>query len=86
MTKTLILSAALLAAAATFSAPAMARTHHHHHHYVAQDTYGYNAGYQAYSGERYAYGPGCSSAPRVGAFAGEPWTTSTPCQPWAAGY
>src|ERR1700760_210891 len=87
MTKTLILSA-LLATAATFSAPAMARTHHTHHHHVAQDIYGYNGGYQPYAGEHYAYGQGCSPAPRVGAFAGEPWVNgdTVPCQPGAAHY
>jgi hypothetical protein len=72
-----LISAALFAAAVV-AAPAMAREHHGRH--VTNDVYA-AAAPEAFAGPAYAYGYRCIPAPRVGAFAGEPWTNSVPCEP-----
>lgn len=70
MTNLKLVSAALIAAA-MLAAPAMARESHlTSRHVVTQATA--NAG----------YGRVCVPAPRVGAFATEPWTgNNVPCEP-----
>ena len=79
MAKLKLLSAALLAAV-VFAAPAMAREHHVVRHgtnnaYVSSDPAGaYDAGDPS-SGYR------CVPAPRVGQFAGGPWTNDVACEP-----
>jgi hypothetical protein len=76
MTKLKVLSAALIAAA-TLAAPAMARESHVASRHVAGQTTA-NAGYNA----GYVDGRVCIPAPRVGAFATEPWTgNNIPCEP-----
>ncbi len=72
MSATKFLSIALVAAA-TLATPAMAREHTRH---VARAN--------AFAGPEQVYvgGPGCVPAPRVGAFASEPWTNgNVPCEP-----
>jgi len=71
-----LLSAALFAAA-VIAAPAMAREHHVRH--VTSDAVA--APEAAFGGPVYANGYRCVPAPRVGAFAGQPWETSVPCEP-----
>jgi hypothetical protein len=74
-----LLSAALLAATVVAS-PAMARHHHVTRHstdsayVVAQPDAAYGYG---------AYGYRCVPAPRVGAFASQPWDNNVPCEPWS---
>jgi hypothetical protein len=75
-----LLAAALLAAT-VIAAPAMAREHHATSRSVAEDTYAATAPEAAFAGPVYANGYRCIPAPRVGAFAGAPWTNSVPCQP-----
>ncbi|WP_024515593.1 hypothetical protein [Bradyrhizobium sp. Tv2a-2] len=75
-----LLSAALFAAA-VIAAPALAREHHASSRSVAQDTYAAAAPDAAYAGPVYGNGYRCIPAPRVGAFAGAPWTNSVPCEP-----
>ncbi len=75
-----LLSAALFAAAVA-AAPAMAREHHVRH--VTADTDAVAAPSVAFAGPAYGTGYRCVPAPRVGAFAGEPWANSgdVPCEP-----
>ncbi|MGY3620424.1 hypothetical protein [Bradyrhizobium sp. USDA 10063] len=62
-----------LVAAATLATPAMAREHTRH---VAR------AAAVAAPEQVYVGGPGCVPAPRVGAFASQPWTDgNVPCEP-----
>jgi hypothetical protein len=76
MTTIKLLSAGLIAAA-MLASPAMAREHHVTRHQAAMET---NA--KAASAEHYADGRSCIREPRVGAFAGDPWTAATvPCEP-----
>jgi hypothetical protein len=76
MTTIKLLSAGLIAAA-MLASPAMAREHHVTRHQAAMET---NA--KATSAEHYADGRSCIREPRVGAFAGDPWTAATvPCEP-----
>jgi hypothetical protein len=64
-----------LVAAATLATPAMAREHTRH---VARA----NAAAFAAPEQVYVGGPGCIPAPRVGAFASQPWTNgNVPCEP-----
>jgi len=71
-----------LMATAMFMAPAMARQNHvtprHRAEnidtYVPIDTY-------APQGTRYIDGTSCIPAPRVGAFATQPWDKTPPCEP-----
>jgi len=75
------LLAAAVCAAALVSAPAMARqTHARSHHHLATA----HAAAPA-PGAVYVDGRLCIPAPRVGAFATEPWTNDVPCEP-AFGY
>ncbi|MBR1120508.1 hypothetical protein JQ628_03190 [Bradyrhizobium lablabi] len=77
MTTLKLLSAGLIAVG-MLATPAMARVHHPSHRNVAPDAEVYAAPAGGYG---YAYGPGCTPAPRVGAFATQPWDNSTPCEP-----
>ena len=76
MNKLAFFSAGLVAAAIV-ATPVMARQHHATPRPVAADRYIAN---DAYAGPA----PGalsCIPAPRVGAFASEPWTNESPCEP-----
>jgi hypothetical protein len=79
MTK-LKLVPAVLIAAAMLTTPVVAREHHPNARHLterAQD----NAYYSATPGWRYLDGRYCTPAPRVGAFASQPWDNDTPCEP-----
>ena len=80
MTKLKLLSAALFAAA-VIAPPAMARVHHvaRHSTDAAYADPAPDATYAAYGYRGYGYR--CVPAPRVGAFAGQPWTNDVPCEP-----
>ena len=78
MTKLKLLSAALFAAA-MLATPAMARESHVTSGQVAED-----ANASAAPGARYIDGRLCYPAPRVGAFATQPWDNETPCEPTPA--
>jgi hypothetical protein len=87
MSKSHLLFIALVAAT-TFAVPATARDNYPVSSRISRAAYagpvpnaGYDGpvGYTPYAG--YAIGRGCVSAPRVGAFATEPWTYSVPCEP-----
>jgi hypothetical protein len=89
MSKSQLLFIALVAAT-TFAVPATARDNYPVSSRISRAAYagpGPYAGYYAPAGYAYvpyagyAIGRGCLSAPRVGAFATEPWTDSVPCQP-----
>ena len=75
-----LLSAGLIAAG-MFVAPAMARDHRGtpRHHAEGIDT-------AAPQGAGYVDGTFCTPAPRVGAFATQPWDQSPPCEPTAGYY
>ena len=76
MTKVKLLSAALIAAA-TLATPAMARTNHVTSRHLAED-----ANASAFPAARYDDGRVCVPAPRVGAFATDPWSDdNVPCEP-----
>ena len=76
MTTIKLLSAGLVAAA-MLASPAMAREHHATRRHVAVESYT-----QADPAVHYADGRNCIREPRVGAFAGDPWTAATvPCEP-----
>jgi hypothetical protein len=76
MSKVKFLSIALVAAA-TLAAPAMARESGVASRHVARNAY---ASVAPEAG--YAEGRACVPAPRVGAFASEPWTNgNVPCEP-----
>ena len=76
MTKLKLLSAALIAAA-TLATPAVARTSHETSRHRAR---GANA--SAFPAARYDDGRVCVPAPRVGAFATDPWSDdNVPCEP-----
>jgi hypothetical protein len=64
-----------LVAAAIIAAPAMAREHHAASRQVASDRY---VATDAYAGPTAL---SCVPAPRVGAFATQPWTNEPLCQP-----
>ena len=66
-----LLSAVLLTAA-TFATPVLANTSRH----VVTDTNG-----RVMSTMQRDEGGSCVRAPRVGAFATEPWTDAAPCEP-----
>ena len=74
MHKLKLLSAALLAAA-TFATPVLAATHTSRH--VVTDANG-----RVMSTTQRYEGDSCIRAPRVGAFATEPWTDAAPCEPY----
>jgi hypothetical protein len=76
MTKFELLSVGLVAAA-MLATPAMARQHHVTSRHLAADTYG-----SATPAARYIDGHLCYPAPRVGAFATQPWDNgNVPCEP-----
>jgi hypothetical protein len=79
MTKLKFLSAALIAGA-MLAAPAMARESHVTSRHLVQQ-----ANASVTPAPRVIDGQGCYPAPRVGAFATQPWDTETPCEP-ASGY
>ena len=66
-----LLAAALLAAA-TLATPALAATHAARHE-VAEGRM---------MSTMHRDGDSCVRAPRVGAFATEPWTNAAPCEPY----
>jgi hypothetical protein len=76
MTKSKILSAALIAAA-VLATPAMARDTHVARHLADR------ANATATTGDSYVDGRACIPAPRVGAFATQPWDNGPPCEPQA---
>ena len=76
MTKLKFLSTGLVAAA-MLAGPAVAREHHGVSRHVAGDHY--VTGDTLASTARNA--SSCIHAPRVGAFATEPWTYKSPCEP-----
>jgi hypothetical protein len=80
-----LLSAALFAAAVV-AAPAMAREGHvTSRQFTTEDAYAGPAPVAPYAvAAPYAanaYGYRCVPAPRVGAFAGQPWDNAIPCEP-----
>lgn len=75
MAKLTILFAAL-GTAAVLTGPALAREHHTRVHHVTEAP-----AVAAAPEARYVDGRLCIPAPRVGAFATEPWTNDTPCEP-----
>jgi hypothetical protein len=75
MTKLELLPAALIAAA-LLTTPAVAQEYRPYARHVAASA---QAG--AAPGMRYVDGRLCYPAPRVGAFATQPWENETPCQP-----
>jgi hypothetical protein len=74
MTKLSLLSAALIAAS-ILATPAMARTSHVTSRHLE------DANASMASGVRHVDGRSCRLAPRVGAFATQPWTDGPPCEP-----
>jgi hypothetical protein len=83
MTKLKLLPAVLIAAA-MLTTPVMAREHHPNARHLAASAQD-NAHDSATPGGRYIDGRLCNPAPRVGAFATQPWDNDTPCEP-APGY
>jgi hypothetical protein len=73
-----LLSAGLLATA-MLTTPVLARQHHVRVHHVAE-----SADAAVPAGARYVDGRLCVPAPRVGAYATQPWENETPCEPVAA--
>jgi hypothetical protein len=80
MTKLKLLPAALIAAA-TLTTPVVAREHHPNARHLAEGAQE-SAHDGAAPGARYIDGQRCTPAPRVGAFATQPWDNeNTPCEP-----
>jgi hypothetical protein len=79
MTKLKLVPAALVAAA-MLTTPVVAREHHQNARHFAT-----SARDSAAPAARYVDGRLCYPAPRVGAFATQPWDNETPCEP-ATGY
>jgi len=75
MTKLKLLSAALIAAA-MLTTPVVARENHLSTRHLAVSAYD-----GATPGARYIGGRLCYPAPRVGAFATQPWDNGPPCEP-----
>lgn len=73
MRKVKLLSAALITAA-TFATPVLAAEGMSHH--VMHHTYANSA-----TAMRSTQGDTCIRAPRVGAYATQPWTDAAPCEP-----
>ena len=80
MTTTRFLSAGLIATA-MFIAPAMARQHH-----VTPRPHADDIDADVPQGTRYIDGTFCIPAPRVGAFATQPWDKAPPCEPTTGYY
>jgi hypothetical protein len=79
---------AVLIAAAMLTTPVVAREHHPNARHLserAQDN-AYNAYDSAMPEGRYFGGRSCIPAPRVGAFASQPWDNDTPCEPGTGYY
>jgi hypothetical protein len=75
MSKLELLPAGLIAAA-MLTTPVMARERHLNARHVATDAHA-----SAMPAPSYIYGNPCHAAPRVGAFATQPWDNDTPCEP-----
>ena len=75
MTKLKLLSAALIATA-MIATPAMARNSHVTSRHLVEDANASITSGTSYSVERH-----CHLAPRVGAFATQPWENGPPCEP-----
>jgi hypothetical protein len=75
MTKLKLLSAALIATA-MIATPAMARNSHLTSRHLVEDANASTAPVAGNSDERH-----CHLAPRVGAFATQPWENGPPCEP-----
>jgi hypothetical protein len=80
MTKSKLLTAGLIAAA-MLASPVVAREYHPSARYHAE-----GADVSALSGAPYIDARTCVPAPRVGAFAGQPWDNDVPCEPPTTGY
>ena len=78
---------AVMITAATLATPVLAAGHRSRH-IVADPNDRAVSMTQRYEGERtdgYGYdGYSCVRAPRVGAFATQPWTDTAPCEPYMA--
>ena len=74
---------AALFAAAVLAAPAIARQGHVTSRHFTEDAYAATAPYAVYAAGPGAYVGGyrCAPAPRVGAFATQPWDNNVPCAP-----
>ena len=72
MTKLKLLPAALIVAA-MLTTPVVARENHLNARHLVENA--------ATPGARYIDGHLCYPAPRVGAFATQPWDNETPCEP-----
>ena len=81
MTTIRLLSAGLVATA-MFMTPAMARQHHvTPRHQTESIDAAAPEGARYFGGAYGAYGAYCTPAPRVGAFATQPWDQAPPCEP-----
>jgi hypothetical protein len=67
---------AVLIAATTLASPALAAGSDAAARHVRVGSHA-----EVVPGERYIFRDGCIPAPRVGAFATEPWTNAPPCEP-----
>ena len=79
---------AVLIAAAMLTTPVVAREHHPKARHLterAQEN-AYNAYDSAMPEGRYFGGRSCIPAPRVGAFASQPWDNDIPCEPGTGYY
>jgi hypothetical protein len=83
MAKPGLLAAALIAAA-MLTTPVAAQENHPKARHLAESGEE-SAHHRATPGARYIDGRLCNPAPRVGAFATQPWDNDTPCEP-APGY
>jgi hypothetical protein len=73
---TLKLLSAARTASAVLATPAMARQNHVTSRHLAEP-----ANASTMPGPRYVDGHACYPAPRVGAFATQPWDNNPPCEP-----
>ena len=73
MTKVTLLSAVLISAA-TFATPVLAAQSHSRH--AVNNAYASTAPMRSFATDA------CVRAPRVGAFATEPWSYAAPCEPY----
>jgi hypothetical protein len=87
MTKSKLLTAGLIAAS-MLATPVVARENHPSARHLAEGASVSAAGAYASAPDGAAYGAGrfCIPAPRVGAFATQPWDNETPCEPSPASY
>jgi hypothetical protein len=83
MTKLKLLPAALIAAA-MLTTPVVAQENHSKARHLAESGQE-SAHHSATTSARYIDGHHCNPAPRLGAFATQPWDNDTPCEP-ARGY